>query len=1172
MISVVPDLRSVTQELFKTSNKISSLRELYHVGDNTTTLADEYEITADIDAKYTNPAEVSVWAEGSYSVGDYVKHTSGSFTYTYVCIQNATTQPPTNTDYWEILWESAKGWRPIGGGAYSFNGYMYGRKADNRQYTVSNLYSRYTDFNFIGFFGASERATISDIYLKNCDMYGVSSVGSFLGIGSNSTISRCFSSGLVSGGFAGGFSNNFTNCSVSECSTSCNVTATQYGLGFVYYVTGSTINNCYADGDITGSSFFSICAGFCGVGSSSGRINKCYYNGSITSTNANTGAFTPKTTSLTVTNSFYNSTVNAFSGKGLGAGKTTAQMKDITTYTVLGGALTSAWDFQGNEGADASNLDIWTLDSIWNDGYPYLVTANDFVPVSPPTLVLLDETNVKDTSVIANGRISDFGGGTTFIAYFEYTISGDSNWEKTASVDVTDYDVNQVFSQTISSLIADTAYDVRFVVEFDSEPSYSEEGSFTTAVERVSPVASVVSATPTTWGCALEGQIESFGTYDAVTVYFKWNTSASWGTNDNTTATQVFLLDTNTPISFTETIDGLDENTEYKVATVIEYDLFDEHFDDDSSATTFSTTDIEYPQFDLQATTQIGIDYATLNGRVLTMGSFDSVSIRFAYRKGTDEYVETDSQVVTSATYFSQPISGLIENSEYDVKTILEYFYNTNINGEIQSEYDEYFTTLDAEAPTLALYEVENIDLRQATFAGEVLSFGGYYSVNVWFEYRKVGDLNWLSTEQQTITTGSGVDVTNALFIPFGRSMSLFTQESPVLVEGTNYEVRGVLEYGAESIELYSAGTKLFTTQIVESSVLVSNVRPEKITATGTITNFGEYTQATNATLHFQYTVAADTYWTGAGTTTPVSTDNAVFVEEIENLEVNTAYKIRTVLSYGDSLYSYSDTVFFNTSEIATTIHIWPYRDNTSATPYRIHEFVFVTPTYTLQPASSIGLTSATLSINISDFGSYVAPDYTTTVKFRYRKALTDTWTTTAVQSVATVGVYTQAITVEAGTNYEFKAVVNYNSEDVETSVLTFSSATPQVPVMNTLNAGVIRSSTAKLYGDIVTMGDISTVTVYFKYKKVSDASYTQTSGQEKTSAGTFVQQLTGLSPNTAYMAYSIMSYTNGYDEGDIVYFTTTSVPVQGNVNVSYGMYSAGKGLYGNSYGNYNNF
>lgn len=114
---------------------ISSVLHLNNIR-GTAYLGKYYRQTADLNLEVTNPANVSDWVSGNtYNVGDYVKYSPGATQYTYICIQATSSEVPTNTAYWTQMWESAKGWKPIGDATNPFHG-VY----DGNDKTIANLY------------------------------------------------------------------------------------------------------------------------------------------------------------------------------------------------------------------------------------------------------------------------------------------------------------------------------------------------------------------------------------------------------------------------------------------------------------------------------------------------------------------------------------------------------------------------------------------------------------------------------------------------------------------------------------------------------------------------------------------------------------------------------------------------------------------------------------------------------------------------------------------------------------------------------------------------------------------------------------------------------------------------------------------------------------------------
>ncbi|MBS3742603.1 MAG: hypothetical protein KGY74_10825, partial [Candidatus Cloacimonetes bacterium] len=154
---------------------VGSLLDLYNVRDN---LSGTYNQTIDIDLIPTYPDSVESWTSGTYDEGAIVKN--GSPAYTYICTATTTTQEPPGSD-WKQLWETSKGWNPIGDGPNGFTG-LYNGKG----YKISNVYINRPDEDFVGIFGcmtgtSSQTARIDSVIIEKVDIKGRSGVGSLLG-------------------------------------------------------------------------------------------------------------------------------------------------------------------------------------------------------------------------------------------------------------------------------------------------------------------------------------------------------------------------------------------------------------------------------------------------------------------------------------------------------------------------------------------------------------------------------------------------------------------------------------------------------------------------------------------------------------------------------------------------------------------------------------------------------------------------------------------------------------------------------------------------------------------------------------------------------------------------------------------------------------------------------
>ena len=119
--------------------------------------------------------------------------------------------------------------------------------------------------------------------------------------------------------------------------------------------------------------------------------------------------------------------------------------------------------------------------------------------------------------------------------------------------------------------------------------------------------------------------------------------------------------------------------------------------------------------------------------------------------------------------------------------------------------------------------------------------------------------------------------------------------------------------------------------------------------------------------------------------------------------------------------------------------------------------------------------------------------------------------------------------------------ISKYNNRVFESNNIRISSITS--PSVSTSSATNVGSNQATLNGYLSSMGGASSCTVYFQYGTTT--SYGSTTGtQAKSSAGTFSQSLTGLSPGTTYHYRAVASNSAGTVYGADTTFTTSSSTV----------------------------
>ena len=154
---------------------------------------------------------------------------------------------------------------------------------------------------------------------------------------------------------------------------------------------GGDIYNSYSKGDVTGG----VATGGLVAYSFVSNIQKSYSTGSV-SGSVYDGGLVGIDQNGTITDSFWDKQSSGLSTSFGGTGKTTAEMKDVATYTQLPTAgLAEPWDFVGNPNNDVGSDNIWTISSNSNSGYPCLAWQGDTCSLDGSSGS--DTDNISDT-------------------------------------------------------------------------------------------------------------------------------------------------------------------------------------------------------------------------------------------------------------------------------------------------------------------------------------------------------------------------------------------------------------------------------------------------------------------------------------------------------------------------------------------------------------------------------------------------------------------------------------------------------------------------------------------------------------------------------------------------------------------------------------------------------
>jgi len=185
-----------------------------------------------------------------------------------------------DTKTWNIINGSALGFSPIGDSERSgdrqeinFTGNFSGNG-----YIISNLYINRPEESYVGLFGLYSGNEMADIGLENCMINGGNCTGALVGA-TSSIISKCFSTGTVTGMEKCGGLLGYSSGTVTDCYSICTVYGTDDVGGFVGNNKGE-IEDCFASAQFTDFSMMTT-GGF--VGTTNMNVINCKYNGATIS-------------------------------------------------------------------------------------------------------------------------------------------------------------------------------------------------------------------------------------------------------------------------------------------------------------------------------------------------------------------------------------------------------------------------------------------------------------------------------------------------------------------------------------------------------------------------------------------------------------------------------------------------------------------------------------------------------------------------------------------------------------------------------------------------------------------------------------------------------------------------------------------------------------------------
>jgi The GLUG motif len=256
---------------------------------------------------------------------------------------------------------------PIGNNVLSYTGVF-----DGNDHSIRNLVINTPGSYWIGLFGyLGPGGQVKNLGIVDANIHGAGQIGCLVGH-SEGTITSCYATGVASGTnfVVGGLVGYVWDGSVSSSYAAVDINNTGNYAGGLAAVSYGDITNCYARGSVNGTTNVGGLVGFNGYTvdvyaeiTYEGTITDCYSAGEVNGTTYYGGlvGFNQADDGV-ITASFWDTQTSGQDASAGGTGKTTAEMKTLSTFTSAG------WDFVG-ETANGPN-DTWTMP--FAGGYPIL--------------------------------------------------------------------------------------------------------------------------------------------------------------------------------------------------------------------------------------------------------------------------------------------------------------------------------------------------------------------------------------------------------------------------------------------------------------------------------------------------------------------------------------------------------------------------------------------------------------------------------------------------------------------------------------------------------------------------------------------------------------------------------------------------------------------------------
>lgn len=267
-------------------------------------------------------------------------------------------------------WNSGAGFVPIGASSTSY----FSGSFNGKGYTIDHVTINRSASDNQGLFGYAKNSTINNVGLTNVNVTGNQYVGGLVGyVGSGTTLSNAY----VIGGTVNGI----------------------YRVGGLVGRNYGTITNTYATDSVIGSAGAAGTTGNVGglVGMNNGTISNSYSTGSVTGTLTLGGFLGVAGSGGTTANCLWDTQTSGQSTSAAGVGKTTAEMKALSTFSAWGTAISDV-------GGDSN---VWRI----YDGYTYPLLRSFLIQTTPT--ISASATKVYDgVTSVTSGSVDSWSVGS----------------------------------------------------------------------------------------------------------------------------------------------------------------------------------------------------------------------------------------------------------------------------------------------------------------------------------------------------------------------------------------------------------------------------------------------------------------------------------------------------------------------------------------------------------------------------------------------------------------------------------------------------------------------------------------------------------------------------------------------------------------------------------------